>query len=250
MGQRWNSDDDWLQFRSARFYDNRLKEVPNRLLERWITSRRKHGALTLDDLIEIAQLPDTQLDAESMAAGACPYHGLTEWGLSCDSALRPHLRYLATLTPEQRLEAQSPLGLPLTRMSLSQQHAFVTHSLGWRDAGLVSLDDLAGATLRIEYALPGGYQWRVPRAEWTQEWLQWIVPVEPGPQGRRALRPQVRERTLEAALAAARRLDPQAEATQIVPTVLNLTILYVPGRSNKLYVRVVRRDGNLTFSTW
>jgi hypothetical protein len=32
--------------------------------------------------------------------------------------------------------------------------------------------------------------------------------------------------------------------------VLNLTILYVPGRSNKLYVRVVRRDGNLTFSTW
>src|SRR6266705_1499946 len=42
----------------------------NRVLARWSTSRRQHGTLTLDDLIEIAQLSDAQLDPESMAEGA------------------------------------------------------------------------------------------------------------------------------------------------------------------------------------
>src|SRR5207253_5497313 len=50
-------------FRNAGFYNDRLREVPNRLLRRWVASRREHGALTLDDLVEIAQLPDAQLDS-------------------------------------------------------------------------------------------------------------------------------------------------------------------------------------------
>jgi RNA polymerase sigma-70 factor, ECF subfamily len=39
MRLRWHQDADWLQFRSASFYDDRLKEVPNRLLSRWSIKR-------------------------------------------------------------------------------------------------------------------------------------------------------------------------------------------------------------------
>src|SRR5206468_3537706 len=46
----------WLQFRSASYYDDRPKEVPNRLLTRWAAARQQHGALTLDELLEIARL--------------------------------------------------------------------------------------------------------------------------------------------------------------------------------------------------
>jgi hypothetical protein len=88
-----------------------------------------------------------------------------------------------------------------------------------------------------------------------RDWLQWVIPLEPGFGGRRVLRPQVRERTREAALDAARRLaptlsdrvvqalrrfDPRGEvipmvpdASEIVPTSLELTLIYFPGNSNK-----------------
>ena len=46
----------WLEFRSMSFYDDRLKEVPNRFLSRWAGSRREQGTLTLDDLCEIVAL--------------------------------------------------------------------------------------------------------------------------------------------------------------------------------------------------
>jgi hypothetical protein len=54
MGLRWNKEGGWLQFRSTSFYDDRLKEVPNRLLARWTAARQKQGALSIDDLSEIA----------------------------------------------------------------------------------------------------------------------------------------------------------------------------------------------------
>jgi pimeloyl-ACP methyl ester carboxylesterase len=72
-------DAGWLQFRSTSFFDDRTKEVPNRLLERGAASRQKHGALTLDDLLEIAQLPDAKLDGAEMAEGARECWGLREW---------------------------------------------------------------------------------------------------------------------------------------------------------------------------
>src|SRR5205823_4137931 len=102
MRMRWNRDSDWLEFRSASYYDDRLKEVPNRLLDRWSTARRQRGALTLDELIEIAELSDAQLDGTEMAEGARECFGLKEWNLARDGFLRPHLRYLAQFTPEQR----------------------------------------------------------------------------------------------------------------------------------------------------
>jgi hypothetical protein len=56
--------------------------------------------------------------------------------------VRPHLRYLARLTPEQRQQAMSATGLPFTGMSLAQQQQFMAFGLG--DAPLRSLDELGG----------------------------------------------------------------------------------------------------------
>src|SRR5262249_36724685 len=125
MRSRWNKEGAWLQFRSTTYFHDRLKEVPSRLLARWSASRRQHGMLTLDDLLEIAQLPDAQLDAADMAEGARQCFGLAEWGLACYKAQRPHLRYLSGFTPEQQQEAMSGAGLLFTRMTLGQQQQFI-----------------------------------------------------------------------------------------------------------------------------
>jgi hypothetical protein len=256
METRWSRDRGWLQFRSTRFYDDRVKEVPNRLLSRWAASRQRHGTLTLDDLCEIAQLSDAQLDATSMAEGAKECWGLVEWDLPRGN-LRESMRFLARCTPEQRQEAMSDRGLLFTRMSLAQQQRFIALAIDPEDTPIEAAEELADATLRVEYTQPGWFTWRVPGLESFpgRDWLQWVIPLEPGFGGRRVVRPQVRERTREAAIDAARRLaptlsdrvvqalrrfDPRGEvipmvpnASQIVPTSLELTIIYFPGNSNK-----------------
>jgi hypothetical protein len=89
------------------------------------------------------------------------------------------------------------------------------------------------------------------------------VRVEPGPTGRRVLIPPIRERTREAALAAARRAfppitpsllaafrqsDPTLDADQILPqpgqifpTELDLVIVYIPGTATARGFRWFRR---------
>jgi hypothetical protein len=82
MRLRWSKDGDWLRFRSTGFFHDRLKEVPNRLLARWAESRRVHKTLRLDDLLEIAQLPDAQLQSQHMAEGA---RSCTAWSSGTSS---------------------------------------------------------------------------------------------------------------------------------------------------------------------
>jgi hypothetical protein len=266
---RWDRDHEgrWLQFRSTSFYNDRIKEVPNRLLARWGASRRQHGALTLDDLCEIVQLPDAQLDGAEMAEGARECYGLAEWGLARDADLRPHLRYLAGFTPAQRQEAMSPPGLAFTKMPLAQQQGFIARALIPEADPLQSLDELEGAVLRVDYSLPGGYEWRLPS---SATFLRWVLPVPPG---KRAPRPMVRERTQEAALQAAQRIAPQVrermvhaervlkpdateadlapQASQIVPTRLELTVLYIPSASHaRLITWTSSTYGRSWTATW
>src|SRR5207247_2267430 len=92
MLMRWSKEGNWVRFRTIAFYNDRLKEVPNRLLERWAASRKQHGALTLDDLIEIAQLSDAQLDSRETGEGAWLCSGLEEWFLA-SHPLRYRLRH-------------------------------------------------------------------------------------------------------------------------------------------------------------
>jgi hypothetical protein len=199
---RWTKDGEWLQFRSTRFFHDRRTEVPNRLLTRWAAARREKGCLTLHDLAEIAQLSDAQLDAVEMAKGAREQWGLAEWDLARNPMLRPHLRYLAGFTPAQRETAMSPAGLPFAEMSLAQQQQFLSFAFDEESDGIRSLGGLEGATLRVEYVQPGWYEWRAA----VVDWFRWVVP---GEAGRRALWSPIRERTPEAALAAARGVDPQ-----------------------------------------
>jgi RNA polymerase sigma-70 factor, ECF subfamily len=265
MRMRWSKDVEsgWLQFRSASFFHDRLKEVPNRLLNRWAAARHGHGMLTLDDVLEIAQLPDAQLDAEEMAEGARVLFGLAEWDVARSQAQRPHLRYLATFTPAQRQEAMSPTGLPFTRMSLAQQQQFLAACLPADGEGLQSLDELAGAALRVDYQLPGWYEWR------PGSWYRWVMPTA---DGKRVPRLLLRERTREAALEAARRYFPpfapamvKAERTftpgvteaqvapqakDVVPTRLELQITYIPGSSHRHAIVTFIPGGDDWRATW
>jgi RNA polymerase sigma-70 factor (ECF subfamily) len=265
MHFRWNREEPWLQFRSASFYDDRPKEVPNRLLHRWAESRRQHEALSLDDIVEIAGLSDPQLDGGDMAEGAKALWGLEEWDLARYRAQRPHLRYLATFTPEQRQAMMGAAGLPFARMSLPQQQQFIALGVSAEDAPLQSFDELVGAVLRVEYTVPGWFQWGDPN---QMNLTRWVVPLEPIPNGARLLRPPVVERTRAAALAVVRRVDPHlrealarewtrqdpraaavppADEAQIYPTELSLTIVYIPGRSNRRSPYVWVRGSNVTF---
>jgi RNA polymerase sigma-70 factor, ECF subfamily len=268
MRLRWNKDHagNWLQFRSTSYYNDRIKEVPNRLLARWEASRRQHGALTLDDLCEIVQLPDAQLDGEEMAEGARELYGLAEWDLGRNGNLRPHLKYLAGFAPAQRQEVRSPTGLPLTKMPLAQQQEFIARALIPEAGPLQSLDELEGAVLRVDYSLPGWFQWRAPI---PASHVPWVMPVAPGRRGPRA---PVRERTREATLAAAQRIFPQIrqamlhlerrakpeateaeiapQASQITPTRLELTVLYVPGASHARCITWTSTSGRSWHATW
>jgi len=204
----------WLQFRSASFYDDRLKEVPNRLLKRWEASRRQHGGLTLDDLAEIGQLSDAQLDAAGMAEGARQCFGLLEWDTARQRMLRPHLRCLAQLTPAQRQTAMSTAGLAFNKMTLQQQQQFIALALEPYIRTTQSLADLAEATVRVGYTQLDEFGLKSPNGS------AWEKPFE------LAL---VRERTPEAALRAARRIDAQIQETEIVPVELSVTVVYTWG---------------------
>jgi RNA polymerase sigma-70 factor, ECF subfamily len=283
MCLRWMKDEDWLQFRSTSFFHNRRKEVPNRLLARWTAARQEQGYLTLHDLVEIARLSDAQLDAVDMAEGAREQWGLAEWDLARNSMLRPHLRYLAGFTPAQREAAMGPAGLPLAEMSLAQQQQFLSFAFDEEADGIRSLEELAGATLRVDYVQPGWYEWRAAGVDW----FRWVVPGEPG---RRALWSPIRERTPEAALeaagrvdpqllhamlAVARRVDPRIQEAQFLPheariltasedpqilkahfappksqlirTERELHVIYISGMSHNSIVQVFRPGGNWDF---
>jgi len=190
---RWRWENGVLQFRSSGYYDDRVKEVPNR-------------------------------------------------------------RFLAGFTPAQRQEALVPAGLPFGRMPLAQQQQFRSLALGSGGDGLQSLEELGGSALRVEYTRPGGFQWGAAGHPGQGQYTRWVIPLEPGPQGRRVLRPIVQERTHEAALQAvqridlrlrqalleeARRADPRLEPSlsvveegQIVPTRLDLCFVSMPGATN------------------
>jgi hypothetical protein len=111
-------------------------------------------------------------------------------------------------------------------MSPAQQQQFV--SIGFRDDVTPSLEALGGASLHAEYTQPGEFRWSMPGEgqdrdyasqplEASRDW-RWLTGLSPA-----------REGTPEAALLAARHFDPQAQAAQIKPTELAITLVYSGG---------------------
>ena len=149
MRLRWKREGGWLQFRSVGYFNENRMEVSNASLNRWAASRREHGALTLNDLIEIAQLTDAQLNSDRMSGGARAIFGLKEWPVA-RNLLRRDLRFLALLTPQQCEAAVTETGVPFAQMSAPQQVAFCELCMG----SFVTAEQVADASIRVRYLPP------------------------------------------------------------------------------------------------
>jgi hypothetical protein len=152
MRLRWTKADGFLRFRSAGFFNDRLKEVPNRLLERWAASRKQHGILTTDDLTEIGQLTDAQLNGQAMGEGAVACFGLREWEIGASRQLRPHWRFLAGFSPALRKQFWGEKGLTFGQLPgyLQQQLVTLITPPGSRVV-IASPEQLADAKMKGEY---------------------------------------------------------------------------------------------------
>ena len=151
----WTQEENFLNFRSVRFFYNRQKEIPDRLLERWANSRRKNKRLTVNDLIEIARLSDAQLDSNVIAAGVMANFKLQEWEAARSTQMRPHLRFLGQLAPVSRQAAIEGNGLTFEQLPLGQRLLFAALAFdAARTKKEPNMDDLIGATLRVEYDAP------------------------------------------------------------------------------------------------
>jgi hypothetical protein len=148
MRMTWKRVDGWYQFRTAGFFNERLKEVPHRLLARWQAVRKEKGALGADDVAEMAACTDAQLDGQWMAQGVRAIYGLPEWEIVRPRNLRKHWRFLAALSPAQRQSALDKAGLNLSQITPSQQQALITYVASKSDLALKLTDIMAG-TLKL-----------------------------------------------------------------------------------------------------
>lgn len=203
---RWKLDGGILLCRSTRYIWNKLREVPNRLLDRWFAGRREHGVLPLNNLLEMATLTDQQLD--SMKMGQVVQHclGLEEWSILGNgrfrygthySVVRPFARFMGLLHPPQRAAAQAR-GLALAELTPTQQEQLARL---WLQRGFTP-QELASLHIRCDYVPAGYFTWH---------------PVANGDAAFNAARrwPVVSGKTMETVLDAARRFDPGAAQGQI-----------------------------------
>jgi hypothetical protein len=130
---------------------------------------------------------------------------------------------------------------------------------------------MIGARLRVDLSRPGWFQWGDPSA--YHSWPAWVASLEPGPDGHRAIRPGVRERTREATLEALGRVGPalraavaraqgqssglntagnsaQPSGREIYPTEARLTFIYVPGDRNGRPIRITSGGMTNYQSSW
>jgi hypothetical protein len=130
LGVQWKREGDFLVCRSTSYFWDKLKEVPNRYLERWVRSRDAKGGLPLADFLEMATLTDQQLDSAWVADGIEHCWNLREWALLGGTSLegrlqRQYARFLETLTPDQQRRVLEPEGLPFGELTPAQQQACV-----------------------------------------------------------------------------------------------------------------------------
>ena len=152
MRERWTKADGWLKFRSASWFYDRPKEVPARRLTRWAASRKEHGALTLEDLSEIASLSNGQLDALTTYQGALARYDLQEWNFARSTNLRDHWRLLGQVPADLRRGVETDAGLQCDRLPLPLQKRFIALALHDPDTDVRPGDRrVAKASLRIEY---------------------------------------------------------------------------------------------------
>jgi hypothetical protein len=148
MRVRWTRGDGWLQFRSTSFFNDRLKEVPDRLLSQLSESRKKNGKLMPDDYVQIAQLTNAQLDAKSSTQGARAIYGLDEWALGAALNLRSNWRFMSLLTKDQRKAVMGETGLDYRQIPVSLQSKFAALIFSnEREASKAEIADISSAKM-------------------------------------------------------------------------------------------------------
>jgi hypothetical protein len=215
LGARWRKDSDFLVCRSTSYFWDRLKEVPNRYLQRWARSRDANGGLPLAEFLEMATLTDQQLDSVPVAEGIEQCWGLREWswlgGAELDGRLqRQHARFLATLTPDQQQRALQPAGLPFSELTPAQQQGCVqlkyeSQEAIEREEGAappIRPEDFANAEITATYIPAGWYLALVPPESARER--PWTGPMW-----------RVGGRTVAEATAAARRLFPNSAPQEV-----------------------------------
>lgn len=205
MGERWTKDGDFLLGRSTSYFWDKLKEVPNRFLQRWAKSRDANGGLPLADFLEMASLSDQQLGSSLVAEGIMYGWGLRQWGSLVEAEARRRARFLSTLAPEQRQRALQPEGLPFKELTPEQQQAAFQRAeearavmeSEWGDAAPIKPDWWAHAELHARYVPAGWYSWM------------------PSPSDTSSPGGPIGGRTAEEALAVARRVYPPASPQEV-----------------------------------
>jgi hypothetical protein len=201
------------------FFWDKLKEVPNRLINKWREDRIAQGSLPFDDLIEMAGLSDPQLDSQFVAQGLKHCAGLAEWGLvTADTGgwrefylfRRSVLHALAGVVGSARRHILSPEGLQFNDLpAAAQQEIFRggEHIFG--------VQQLIGCRLKLEYAQPGRYVWHAPGHLYASGDAEARIPLIQG-------------KTAEEALEGARKIDPMAEASDIHKSQGMLAVSFAP----------------------
>jgi hypothetical protein len=132
----WAKEGNLLRFRSRSYPQDRLAEVPERILRPWSQRVARTGTASLDDMAELAAALN-----DSQCRGLQEYWGwyLAKPEIPAPSGLggfannRYHLRFWAILNPTQRREALAGGILPVERMNGLQRQAFQTALLAPRE---------------------------------------------------------------------------------------------------------------------
>ena len=155
MRMRWTKTgakkESWLQFRTSAYYYDRPQEIPNRLLERWKTLRKRQGVMSPEDLCEVGQLPDAQLDSAWMSQSAIAVYGLEEWQMGRIAQLRPHWRFVGRLSDTQRSDVWTEKGLAYGELSADLQGQFLSLAFSG-DADRPGRHQVRSGSLRGRYA--------------------------------------------------------------------------------------------------
>jgi hypothetical protein len=120
---RWDRRDRLLRLRNRIWYLMRPPEVPLRLLQRWIQTYSQHGALFLQDYVEMATALTDRQRSELTKSERVTY--LPAYHEFCHaSGVRDVLRLYASLTPQQRNALQRGQVLSPRQLDPPQRERF------------------------------------------------------------------------------------------------------------------------------
>jgi hypothetical protein len=152
----WQEDGGFLRFRRFNYYSERTMDVSNALLKRWQAAREAHGYLNLDDLSEIATLPNEVLEHSDLSRAVMIKYGLDEWPMA-SSGMREDLLFHASLTDSQKQQIQTPNGLSIG--DLNPQQLARLKEMALQGAPDEAMQELAKGRLFMTMRPPGLYEW-------------------------------------------------------------------------------------------